>query len=31
MDDKLIELLTINKNINRGFRDLIVWQEAMEK
>jgi hypothetical protein len=30
MDDKLKVLLGTNKNINRGFRDLIVWQEAIE-
>ncbi|MFH2032752.1 MAG: four helix bundle protein, partial [Bacteroidota bacterium] len=25
-----IELLNRNKNINRGFRELIVWQESSE-
>lgn len=30
MDDKFKSLLVTNKNINRGFRDLIVWQEAID-
>ena len=30
MDAQLKELLEQNKNINRGFRDLVVWKEAIE-
>lgn len=30
MEEKIKELLGKNKNINRGFRDLIVWQEAID-
>ena len=30
MNDELKELLNKNKNINRGFRDLKVWKEAIE-
>lgn len=30
MKDELRELLELNKNINRGFRDLNVWKEAIE-
>lgn len=30
MDDKFKTLLVTNKNINRGFRDLIVWQEGID-
>lgn len=30
MNDDLKNKLESNKNINRGFRDLIVWQESIE-
>jgi four helix bundle protein len=30
MNDNFKALLVTNKNINRGFRDLIVWQEAID-
>jgi len=30
MEENFKELLTKYKNINRGFRDLIVWQEAID-
>jgi four helix bundle protein len=30
MKDELKELINQNKNINRGFRDLEVWKEAIE-
>lgn len=30
MDDIFQKYLNKNKNINRGFRDLVVWQEAIK-
>ncbi len=30
MKEELIIKLNENKNINRGYRDLIVWQEAVD-
>lgn len=30
MKDEINKILNSNKNINRGFRDLIVWKEAIE-